>query len=255
MKMITLPKLRDALRDLQARGQGRPGDRRARAGADRADGRDHAATVGLWRRSRLDHIDLVVSDLRAQPRLLPRPARGRSAGRSEGEIEGERGERVVYLGRRVAQPADRGASLRERQSDAQPTLRTIGTRSASTTSPFRAPSREAVDDRADWARNEGVILESEPQEYAYSPGYYAVFFPDPDGIKLEIVHKPAFDSFDRGPVDGVAARARRAAALLGLLLVLAVVALGHHRTIAWAGWSRRREWPLAGSASSSPCGW
>ena len=27
-------------------------------------------------------------------------------------------------------------------------------------------------------------------EYAYIPGYYAVFFYDPDGIKLEIVHVP-----------------------------------------------------------------
>ena len=25
-------------------------------------------------------------------------------------------------------------------------------------------------------------------EYPYAPGYYAVFFTDPDGIKLELVH-------------------------------------------------------------------
>jgi hypothetical protein len=36
-----------------------------------------------------------------------------------------------------------------------------------------------------------MLLESEPQEYTYSPGYYAVFFYDPDGLKLEIVHTPA----------------------------------------------------------------
>ena len=29
-----------------------------------------------------------------------------------------------------------------------------------------------------------------PQEYGYLPGYYAVFFYDPDGIKLEILHVP-----------------------------------------------------------------
>jgi catechol 2,3-dioxygenase-like lactoylglutathione lyase family enzyme len=40
-------------------------------------------------------------------------------------------------------------------------------------------------------RGEVVIyLESGPGEYDYSPGYYAVFFYDPDSIKLEIVHKP-----------------------------------------------------------------
>lgn len=29
-----------------------------------------------------------------------------------------------------------------------------------------------------------------PAEYAYEPGYYAVFFADPDGMKLELVHVP-----------------------------------------------------------------
>jgi hypothetical protein len=37
-----------------------------------------------------------------------------------------------------------------------------------------------------------MLLESEPQEYTYSPGYYAVFFYDPDGLKLEILHTPAY---------------------------------------------------------------
>ena len=36
----------------------------------------------------------------------------------------------------------------------------------------------------------GSSVESEPQEYAYIPGYYATFFYDPDGLKLEIVHVP-----------------------------------------------------------------
>jgi glyoxylase I family protein len=51
---------------------------------------------------------------------------------------------------------------------------------------FAAPSRDVVDERADWLRNCGADIESEPAEY----GYYAVFFYDPDGIKLEIVHRP-----------------------------------------------------------------
>jgi glyoxylase I family protein len=29
-----------------------------------------------------------------------------------------------------------------------------------------------------------------PQEYDYEPGYYAVFFRDPDGNKVEVVHSP-----------------------------------------------------------------
>ena len=48
-----------------------------------------------------------------------------------------------------------------------------------------------VDDRAQWLRANGALLESEPQEYTYMPGYYAVFFYDPDGLKLEILHVPA----------------------------------------------------------------
>ena len=51
MKMITLPKLRDALRD-GAAGQGARGDRGARAGADRADGRDRAVRPRVTRRAR-----------------------------------------------------------------------------------------------------------------------------------------------------------------------------------------------------------
>ncbi len=35
-----------------------------------------------------------------------------------------------------------------------------------------------------------MAIESGPREYDYSPGYFAVFFHDPDGIKLEIVHVP-----------------------------------------------------------------
>ena len=32
-----------------------------------------------------------------------------------------------------------------------------------------------------------------PAEYDYEPGYYAVFFADPDGMKLELVHVPRRD--------------------------------------------------------------
>ena len=50
--------------------------------------------------------------------------------------------------------------------------------------------REQVDDRFTWAKEAGLEIESEPQGYDYMPGYYAVFFYDPDGIKLEIVYVP-----------------------------------------------------------------
>lgn len=47
-----------------------------------------------------------------------------------------------------------------------------------------------MSERADWLREQGVQVESGPEEYAYSPGYYALFFYDLDGIKLEIMHVP-----------------------------------------------------------------
>ena len=34
------------------------------------------------------------------------------------------------------------------------------------------------------------FLKRLPTDYRYAPGYYAVFFYDPDGIKLEIRHRP-----------------------------------------------------------------
>ena len=55
---------------------------------------------------------------------------------------------------------------------------------------FEASSREVVDERHSWLMERGGEIESPPKEYAYIPGYYAFFFYDPDGIKLEIVHVP-----------------------------------------------------------------
>ena len=36
----------------------------------------------------------------------------------------------------------------------------------------------------------GATVPDAPAEYDYEPGYYAVFFTDPDGMKLEFVHIP-----------------------------------------------------------------
>jgi glyoxylase I family protein len=55
---------------------------------------------------------------------------------------------------------------------------------------LEAVSRSVVDERHDWLVSAGAMIESPPTEYSYIPGYYAVFFYDPDGIKLEIVHVP-----------------------------------------------------------------
>ena len=107
-----------------------------------------------------------------------------------GEIEGERGERVVYIWRPGEETyAVPSLGLREKQSDAHATpydRYAVGVHHLA----FVAGSREEVDERAEWLRERGVKIESGPKEYDYMPGYYAVFFYDPDGIKLEILHVP-----------------------------------------------------------------
>ena len=55
---------------------------------------------------------------------------------------------------------------------------------------FRAESRAEVDSLHEKLKEIGAEIVSPPREYPeYSPpGYYAVFFKDPEGIKYEIVH-------------------------------------------------------------------
>lgn len=51
--------------------------------------------------------------------------------------------------------------------------------------------REDVDRFHDAIARDGVAVLDSPAEYPqYGPGYYAVFFADPDGMKLEVVHFP-----------------------------------------------------------------
>ena len=98
-------------------------------------------------------------------------------------MEGERGETIWYLSGRDCSIGLREAQTREPEVDRY----RVGLHHLA----IEVHSRAAVDERAAWLRKNGALLESEPQEYTYSPGYYAVFFYDPDGLKLEILHVPA----------------------------------------------------------------
>lgn len=56
---------------------------------------------------------------------------------------------------------------------------------------FNAESREQVDRLYKLLVDIGATILDPPAEYNhYAPGYYAVFFADPDGIKFELVHMP-----------------------------------------------------------------
>jgi glyoxylase I family protein len=53
-----------------------------------------------------------------------------------------------------------------------------------------AESRAEVDRMHDLLKEIGAHILDPPAEYPYFPGYYAIYFADPDGIKLEFVFMP-----------------------------------------------------------------
>jgi catechol 2,3-dioxygenase-like lactoylglutathione lyase family enzyme len=59
---------------------------------------------------------------------------------------------------------------------------------------FHVESRQEVDDFFQFLVETQAPVLDPPAEYDYTPGYYAVFFADPDGLKLEVVHEPAQDA-------------------------------------------------------------
>jgi glyoxylase I family protein len=128
----------------------------------------------------VNHVDLVVSSIE---RSLPfyRDLLAPLGYHRISEVEGERGETIWYL-----TGPDVAIGLRAAQSEGEHERYCVGLHHIA----FEAWSRPVVDERARWLVERGAEIESGPEEYAYSPGYYAVFFYDPDGIKLEIVHVP-----------------------------------------------------------------
>lgn len=101
------------------------------------------------------------------------------------DLQGERGEAIWYL-----QSQDTWLGLRQKQSDAHPVpydRYAVGVHHVA----FEALSVEAVDGCWEWVLTQDVATESAPKEFPhYAPGYYAAFFYDPDGIKLEVVCEP-----------------------------------------------------------------
>ena len=132
----------------------------------------------------IHHLDLVVSDIDRSRRFYSELLRPLGWG-GVLELEGERGETIWYL-----QGPDTWLGLREKQSEAHsvPYDRYgVGVHHVA----FEAPTQEAVDKCWEWVRSQDVQTESAPKEFPhYVPGYYAAFFYDPDGIKLEVVHEP-----------------------------------------------------------------
>jgi glyoxylase I family protein len=146
----------------------------------------------------VDHVDLVVSSIE---RSLPfyRGLLGPLGWVGVVKQEGEHGETIHYLG---GPDFDGSLGLREAPQPKEQAVDryALGLHHLA----FEAPNRKAVDKTAEWLQEQGVEIEGGPGERHYTPGYYALFFYDPDGIKLEVVHRPRpFSlSFVRGLVRG-----------------------------------------------------
>ena len=132
----------------------------------------------------LYHLDLVVSNLDRSCEFYSDLLRPLGWGPVL-DLVGERGEAIWYL-----QARETWLGLRQKQSDAHPTpydRYAVGVHHVA----FEALSRRAVDDAWERVLAQGVETESAPKEFPqYAPGYYAAFFYDPDGMKLEVVYEP-----------------------------------------------------------------
>lgn len=129
---------------------------------------------------RIHHIDLTVSDLETAGEfygaVLPLMGFRRRADVAEGPIWAGESCELGLCSARAAQEHDRYS----------PGLHHLA---------FTASSRSAVDRLYEFLLHEGLDILDPPAEYPeYAPGYYAVFFADPDGIKLEFVYTPRWPS-------------------------------------------------------------
>jgi len=125
------------------------------------------------------HLDLTVTSLeRSTPfydAVLPRMGYERVADADEGPMWRGHGHELG-----LQQSDERGRAMPHYRF--APGLHHLA---------LRSPSRAAVD----WLHAELVklgikVLDAPAQYDRYSPGYYAVFFADPDGLKLEYVYTP-----------------------------------------------------------------
>ena len=137
----------------------------------------------------IDHIEITVKDLRVAARFYDRflPLLGFDlAHRSSAVLEDHELHVVEYLHPRLGfainspRSAFRGDAVNRRRPGALHHLA------------FRAESRAEVDRLHLELTKIGATIVSPPREYPeyVPPGYYALFFKDPDGIKYEIVHTP-----------------------------------------------------------------
>jgi catechol 2,3-dioxygenase-like lactoylglutathione lyase family enzyme len=128
----------------------------------------------------LHHVDLTVSDFRRSKDFYAKvlPLMGFERLPKEFGAVAWRGASIIAI--QPAKPEERDRI----HSRYAPGLHHLA---------FRAPSRAAVDGLHAELVTLGVVILDPPTDYPYSAGYYAVFFADPDRMKLEYVHCPALE--------------------------------------------------------------
>ena len=136
-------------------------------------------------RGAIHHIDLNASDLAASKRVyaLLLEALGYRCVRDDAkacEWDWNGGDAFASVGLKQARPGD-AAHAHRRYA---PGLHHLA---------WEVESRDTVDMIFRMLADAGVTVLDSPADYPeYSADYYAAFFEDPDGIKLEIVHAPSF---------------------------------------------------------------
>jgi catechol 2,3-dioxygenase-like lactoylglutathione lyase family enzyme len=130
------------------------------------------------------HVDLVVSDLERSLRFY-RELLGPLGWHGVSTAPGEQGETIHYL-------YGPGSSIGLRQApDPKNGLPVDRYRVGLHHLCLEASDNAAVDAAADRVRELGARITDGPREFPeYRSGYHALFFEDPDGIKLELVWTP-----------------------------------------------------------------
>src|SRR5580692_8564881 len=64
---------------------------------------------------------------------------------------------------------------------------------------FTAEDRSDDEKMYELPKQMGATVLDAPAEYPYSPGYFAVYFTDPDGLKFEFAYAPRYDRFRTEP--------------------------------------------------------
>jgi glyoxylase I family protein len=64
---------------------------------------------------------------------------------------------------------------------------------------FTAENRSEVEKLYEFLKQIGATILDAPTEYPYSPGYFAVYFADPDGLKFEFAHVQGYDRYRTEP--------------------------------------------------------